>query len=293
MKRYSTILILSAFLCPALLTAQKVAKTADGEIFLIFPDGKWKDVTKDSAEHAAHAAHAKIIPPKLPSTEETLIEHEHYTIGYSEKYRLPLWTWHKLTEEQIKKCVLKRKGDFVADPATDKIQAGKKDYAGTTWQKGHMVPCEDMSFDEKAMKESFYYSNCVPQTAKLNAGQWARLEKLVRNWARDNGEVEVFSGPVIEPKLKTFGETKVTIPKRCFKIVLDYKKPQVKAIAFIMPNQDASLEKPEVYACSIDEVEKITGMDFFSELPDELEKEVESKFDATQWDWDVNKYKEE
>lgn len=249
---------------------------------------------KESPHHiAAHdSAHHKPTLSVYATTAPdacTRITHCYYSIGYNPAAREPAWVYYHLTRARLDSALLARKGRFVADPETSDLQGNDKDYAGSSFDKGHMVPCEDMSFDEVAMKETFYYSNCVPQTSKLNRGQWKNLEQLVRNWTMDNDALDVIAGPVIERGLKRLGKSRVAIPVRCYKVVLDYQSAPPKAIAFVMPNQDQALAPVQAYACSIDEVEALTGIDFFPELPDELEHTLESQCDTTPWNWQVSR----
>jgi len=219
----------------------------------------------------------------------TRITHCYYSIGYDATAKEPAWVYYHLTRARLDSAVLARKGRFVSDPKTSDPQGNDKDYAGSRYDKGHMVPCEDMSFDELAMKETFYYSNCVPQTSKLNRGQWKNLEQLVRNWTMDNDALDVIAGPVLERGLKRLGKNQVVIPVRCYKVVLDYHSVPPKAIAFVMPNQDQALAPVQSYVYSIDEVEALTGIDFFPELPDALERTLESQCDTTLWNWQVGR----
>lgn len=288
MKRAYIILLLAmAFSGPA----QKLAKTAEGETYLIYPDGTWKRASDSSVSHAAEKPlHFSAAMP-ASAGKPVLIQHTWYAIGYDEPHRVPYWTYYHLTAGQVNHDTLDRVGDFVSDPKAAAVQGNNNDYKASGYDKGHMVPCEDMSFDSGAMSETFYYSNCVPQTSKLNRGQWKNLEQLTRNWAIDNGAVEVFSGVVPGKSLPPLGASKIMVPANCYKIVLDYSEPGVKAIAFVMPNQDKALDDVQQYACTIDHVESLTGIDFFPELPDEVEKSVEASFDLKAWNWDLNAHK--
>lgn len=216
----------------------------------------------------------------------SLIKHAFYEIGFNTKYHLPAWTYYSLTKQHLELAVLDRKGSFVKDPfANSAEQAGNDDYSASGYDKGHMVPCEDMSFSEQAMKETFYYSNCAPQTTELNRGEWKALEELAREWAVSNGELLIFSGPVLEEGLKTIGEDKIPVPEKFYKILALHSAQNYKAIAFIMPNQTSILDSPENYACSIDSVEKLTGLDFFMDFPDNLEAQFEGSFELSDWQW--------
>lgn len=223
------------------------------------------------------------------SHEQTVIKHDYYTIGYFESYRIPLWTYYESTKEVILQCHLPRKGSFHADPAVSLVQADDNDYA-MPFEKGHLVPCEPMTFSEESMRQTFYYTNCVPQYEKVNSGRWKSLEKLVNNWAIDNEEVMIFTGNVVTGRSGRRGPHDVTIPDYCFKIVLDHREPEIKAIAFLVPNQDKKMDALKTYVKSIDEIEALTGFDFFADLPPAEQEKFESVSDPAKWDWKVGKY---
>jgi len=68
----------------------------------------------------------------------------------------------------------------------------------------------------------------------------------------------------------------VSVPSHTYKVILVERGPARKMYAVIVPNQDQSRETIDQFAVSVDEVERRTGLDFFSELPDEQEQELES-----------------
>lgn len=239
---------------------------------------------------ASYLLHAQtfslnVVAPAV-SDNILLAKHDFYEIGYNTTYHLPAWTYYSLTHEHLKAANLERKGAFKKDPLLNSVQANDKDYVSSGWDKGHMVPCEDMSFSEAAMKETFYYSNCVPQTTELNRGEWRSLEELCRSWANEYGEVKVISGPILEPDLSSIGSQKIPLPKTCYKIILRPVEQSYKAIAFLLPNSNATLNALPDYVCSIDSIEKLTGLDFFADLPDHLETQFESSSDKHDWNFD-------
>lgn len=219
------------------------------------------------------------------TNEISFVKHTFYEIGFENKYHLPAWTFYSLTKEHLQLANLDRKGSFVKDPELNSIQAKGKDYSASGFDKGHLVPCEDMSFSETAMKETFYYSNCVPQTTELNRGEWKVLEELSRNWGKEYGEVIVISGPVLEPNLKTLGENRIPIPKLFYKIILRHQDQTYKTIAFLLPNSLSPLNSLQNYLCSVDSIEKLTGLDFFYDLPDNIESQFESVYSISDWDF--------
>lgn len=113
---------------------------------------------------------------------------------------------------------------------------------------------------------------------------WKRLESLVRSWAIENEEIYVVTGPVLSEGLPTIGPNKVSIPRYYYKIVLDYKEPEIKGIGFILANESSS-EHLQRFSVTIDSVEAFTGIDFFPGLPDDVEDRIESQVAQT-WSFD-------
>ena len=147
-----------------------------------------------------------------------------------------------------------------------------------------MAPAADMKFSALAMKECFYMSNICPQTHTLNGGGWKNVEEACRRWAEKYGKIYIICGPVFyDKKHKSIGkEHSVTVPDAFFKCVYGVVKNQPQAIAFIFRNTSAK-QKMDEAATSVDEAEKITGMNFFYMLPDEIEEKVESTYNLKDW----------
>ena len=133
------------------------------------------------------------------------------------------------------------------------------------------------------MEDCFLITNMCPQDNGLNRGMWNSIEQQCRSWAVKYGKVYVVCGPIyLNQQHRKIGKNKVVVPEAFFKVVLrmgDY--PQ--AIGFICRNQSQKGRKKTDFVNSIDEVERITGYDFFSKLPDNIENKVEAKADMNQW----------
>jgi len=221
------------------------------------------------------------------STTGEIIERLNYTLSYSEEHEQAEWVTYKLTKRSIQKPNVKRTGDFRPDPKVRKGSASPRDYYGTGYDRGHMVPAGDMNWDKKAMSETFYMSNMSPQIRNFNGGVWRELEENVRDWAYDFKEIIVVTGPVLTKGIRErIGGNKVSVPDLYYKVLLDVTEPEKKAIAFLMPNE-VSYKPLSAYAVSIDEVEALTGIDFFHQfLDDDFEAELEAMDDIRLWDVD-------
>ena len=219
-----------------------------------------------------------------PIPNEILVKHLAFTSSYNPSHRVPNYVVHVIPKD-ILYGTATRTNDFRIDPFIKQNMADSVDYWNSGFDRGHMAASADFKWNRKALSESYYYSNIVPQNKELNQGAWNKLEMQAREWAIDNSELIVVTGPVLEndlPKIPQ-GSFKVSIPQYLYKIVLDYYPPVYKAIAFIYPNKNVPYEL-EKHVVSIDSIEKITGIDFFPKLNDSLENILEAENNLTDFD---------
>ena len=156
-------------------------------------------------------------------------------------------------------------------------------YRYSGYDRGHMCPAADQKWSTDAMYDCFVMANIVPQHPDLNQKAWETLETKERNWAKRDGAIWIVSGPIYdESNNHRIGPYNVRVPDFCFKAFLAIDVEFPRAIAFIYPNQ-LSPGNMQNYAVSIDQLEEITGYDFFSALPDEIENAVEAEFSFKEW----------
>jgi endonuclease G len=224
------------------------------------------------------------------STTGEIVERLHYTLSYSEEHEQAEWVAYKLTKESIQVPNVDRTGDFRPDPKIRKASASPRDYYGSGYDRGHLVPAGDMAFSREAMSETFYMSNMSPQIRNFNGGIWRELEENVRDWAYTYRELYVVTGPVLTQGIRErIGGNRVSVPDYYFKVLLDIAEPEKKGIAFLIPNE-VSTRPLDEYAVSINEVEALTGIDFFHQfMNDAFEEELESMSDVGHWKMDKNK----
>jgi len=174
------------------------------------------------------------------NNNDQIIHHNYYTLKYNNNHKQAEWTAYKLTADHTF-GKLPRTNNFRLDPYVSTNFASLEDYRGSGYDRGHLVPAGDMKWDSVAMSESFYLSNISPQKPGFNRGIWKKLENQVRIWAKDNELLYIVTGGVLESDLSTIGNNKVSIPKYFYKVILDYKEPEIKAIGFILPNEPSKL----------------------------------------------------
>ena len=221
------------------------------------------------------------IPVSLVPRQEQIIHHKGYTVSYNKDLKSPNWVSYELTRQETKGKE-KRSDNFIADPLVKGAIATNADYARSGYDKGHMAPAADMKWSPEVMKESFYFSNMCPQHPQLNRRGWKNLEEKIRDWAIADSAIIIICGPIINQSSRTIGKNKVAVPERFFKVVLSPFVKPVRGIGFLFNNRQA-VEPLSTYAVTIDSIEKLTNMDFFSPLPDEIENEVEANANYYQW----------
>lgn len=211
------------------------------------------------------------------------LERAAYRLSYNPATRLPVWVaWH-LTAEHTDGPYSRKGIKFAEDEDVPVPRATNMDYVNSGYDRGHICPSGDNKWSEEAQLQSFLYTNCCPQLHNLNAGDWNELEGKCRKWAQQYGGVYIVSGPLLlNKKHKTIGKNKVVVPEAFFKVVL-CMEGEPKAIGFIYRNE-ANNKTMSSYVNTVDDVERLTGLDFFSALPDEVEREVEVKADLADWE---------
>ncbi len=215
-----------------------------------------------------------------------VIAYTGHTLSYNSKTRLPNWVAYELTAQEAQ-GENPRKDKFAQDPQVRGPQGAKEDYRNSGWDRGHMAPAGDMKWSTQAMDETYYFTNICPQNHELNSGDWKELEEQCRRWAIKYGSLHVVCGPVVGGNAHgVLGPNKIVIPDKFFKVILIPKGGEYHGVGFIFDNpprrKSKISSKPPVqrplqsYAVTIDEVERIAGMDFFPLLPAELQEVVES-----------------
>jgi endonuclease G len=216
----------------------------------------------------------------LPKSEGEIVSHVYYTLSYDENHEQAEWVHYYLDKTRISGNV-ERTNNFRVDNKVKTGSATLADYKGFGYDRGHLAPAGDMKKDRISMSQSFLMSNIAPQNASFNRGGWKKLENLVRGWINNNA-LYITTAGVLENDLKTIGFNRVSVPNRFYKIIYNPKDQQM--IAFLMPNQKITLPLIS-YVVTVDKIETLTGIDFYSEMEDDLEEKLESEKTIKGWDF--------
>ncbi|EJX10079.1 DNA/RNA non-specific endonuclease [gut metagenome] len=247
------------------------------------PDKSQKQTTTSSTTIPTHARLE--LPASLKGKRSELILHRTgYSVSYNRDWKIPNWVAWELNRQKLIERE-SRSNKFLPDPdLTVKEAVTTDDYKRSGWDRGHMCPAGDNRWHWKAMQESFYMTNICPQNNNLNRGDWKELEENCRKWAEREGKIYIVCGPILyNMKHEIIGkEHKIIVPEAFFKVILCTTSKPAKSIGFIYKNTSGN--RPlDAYVNSVDDIERITGIDFFPALPDPLEKQVESSYNLKLW----------
>jgi len=233
-------------------------------------DVRKKDRTKVSIEHLACES----------DDPSRYLIYKGFVVQYSRERRSPNFTIHKLEPKQIGPGSgerAKRKNLFWADQEKLANQsATSQDYRKSGWDRGHMVPAGDFTWDQSLNDESFVYSNISPQNPKLNRGRWSALETAMRTKVLDEGHAFIITGAIYGGQNdSTIGPNKVGVPTDLYKIC--YLPKQEKMFAFLYSNYGTKyLPDFTNYQVTVDSIESLVKEDFYDMLPDDKESIMES-----------------
>lgn len=227
--------------------------------------------------------------------EEVVIYHSALSLSYNEDHEQANWVMHVIMPDIIEGNV-SRSNDFRIDTlivtgsaeekdyfTKTKQENGKYKYDGFGFDRGHLAPSADFRWSEKALSESYFYSNMSPQIGEFNRRKWAELENWLRDYVSTTKEpLYVVTAPILSDDLKKSPRSKngLSIPEFFLKAAIDITAK--KGIAFVMPHQ--AIRVPiESYAVTLDSAETLLGYDLFPNLDDSVEEKIESEFDYHHW----------
>jgi endonuclease G, mitochondrial len=251
------------------------------------PETAKNEVKTQGPEEASLAkpADTSIALLELPNImpDEEVITHTGFALVYSEPHEQARWVAYEITLPELQK-VASRTDRFMPDPKIRTGSAEDKDYLRSGYDRGHLAPAADMAWSEEAMRESFYFSNISPQVPAFNRGIWKKLEERVRDWVVTDSALFIVTGPVLRDGLPVIGVNKVSVPEYYFKVILVYRETKQTAIGFLIPNAGSSLPLQN-FAVTVDSVQRVTGINFFHQVPDEREAVIEKELCLPCWNW--------
>ncbi len=205
-----------------------------------------------------------------------LIPKEQFVISYNCGNNLANWVSWTVNADYLGD--VERTDDFRRDPDVPCYQVSPRDYRRSGYDRGHIAPSADRDSRLEDNSATFFMSNMMPQSPSNNREVWRELENYERDFIREMGSQAVYivAGPL--GNIGTIGNG-VVVPKTTWKsiLVLDSHGQPLETLAVNIPN-DESIKNTDWrdYLLSVDELENLTGYDFFNQLPDNVENKLES-----------------
>ncbi|MGI6242539.1 MAG: DNA/RNA non-specific endonuclease [Prevotella sp.] len=224
------------------------------------------------------------VPVRVSNVPEQILRRKAYVSSFNTETLMPNWVAWKLTAEETNGRVQRSSFSFQEDlDVAPRYRVMPSDYSRSGYDRGHMCPAGDNRWDSRAMEESFLMTNICPQLHSLNSGAWNNLEIQCRDWAREYGEIYIVCGPIVSKNnnRKIGRKRRITVPSAFFKVILCMKGTP-KAIGFVFRNEESHRSKSD-YMNTVDDVERITGLNFFAALPDSIEDRVEATANLEDW----------
>lgn len=189
---------------------------------------------------------------------------------------------------------VKREDNFIEDyEIPEMYRTNHSFYSGSGYTRGHICASADRWNSLEANRQTFLYSNMQPQLYSFNGGIWANLESKVRSWNYDGfrDTLYVVKGGTIDRSSDIIETTRtgLRVPKYFFMAILCKNKSSVnggyKAIGFYLEHHSFYEDEENLspFVVSIDKLEELTAIDFFCNLPDEVENVVEAQVSKTAW----------
>jgi endonuclease G len=209
-----------------------------------------------------------------------------YCFMYDTMMRQAAWVAHILTAKEVSQKGAERGDRFRSDPmivAKGYPTATDSDYKKSGYDRGHLLPSADRDDTSSENDATFLLSNISPQKPNLNRQIWKYLEEYVRRVAERFDSVWVVTGSKFEKDFERIGKNGVGVPRYFYKTLLIKHSGKYSAIGFYIPNDNKFDGDFQHYAKSIDQLEEIMNMDFYTGLDDSVEHNAESRFNSKLW----------
>lgn len=236
-----------------------------------------------------HRIMADLVPYGFPGTE-MLRYREGYVLSYDATARTPRWVAERLNAKRLADTVGHVKVPFRVDRTLpDGARSQSADFHDSGYVRGRMAAATNHRNDLVALEQTYYLSNCAPQDPRFRQDFWVELEERVRDWARASDDLYVVTGPLYlasggEMRYPVIGSNAVGVPTHFFKVMLRERNGRRSMQAFLVPHDAALGGAPlEGFLTTVDEVERLSGLDFFPDLSEPTQARLEAERPEAVW----------
>lgn len=245
-------------------------------------------------------------PRDRSSQDELLLERPEYVLSYNPFRNVANWAAWRLTAADLGDTGRTR-DRFSPDPQLPDgvYRAMHNDYRGTGYDRGHLVPSAHRTADPDANAATFLTTNLLPQRHDLNAGAWEALEEWSIHQARAGWDVFNVAGGLYarqcatdrtpqgnspDPSCESIGRSddptrRLGVPASTWKVIVLVPHgggagdvtAQTTTLAVDMPNDGSAGHDWQRYVISVDELERRTGYDFLTAVPEGVQAVIEAR----------------
>jgi endonuclease G, mitochondrial len=229
------------------------------------------------------------------NANDYLIDRPQYVLSYNRSKAIPNWASWQLNSGWLgNRPRIPFEPDNALPSGWEKVIPD--DYTGSGFDRGHVVPAADRNKTAADSQAVFWMTNILPQAPDNNRGPWEQLESYCRDLVAQGKELYIVAGGAGEGgtgekgRKNTLSRISISVPASTWKVVLVNDRPgagiagiteQTRIIAVIMPNKQGISENDwRDYRVSVDQVEALTGYDFFSHVPQSIQSTIEAKTDT-------------
>ena len=227
--------------------------------------------------------------PSLASIDNYLMVKSQYVLSYNRKTHTANWVSWQLNRSWI--GIADRQDNFRPDDALPAAwyKVRPNDYTGSGYDRGHIAPSADRTRNEADNSATFLMTNMMPQVPELNRGVWGDLEEYCRELVQQGKELYIVAGPMGR-KGSIGRKEKIAVPAKNWKVIVVLDRQglgmqgvtaSTRTIAVMMPN-DSSVKGSgwKSFRVSVKQVERETGLNFFSNVPPQIQQVIENKVDS-------------
>jgi endonuclease G len=221
--------------------------------------------------------------PRHDTAPLILLENIGYLAAYDTELRIPRWVCYRLFPTGPVR-IGPRPRQFSPDPRVPDSPR-HDDYNNCGYDRGHMAPSAAIAqrYGEQAQLETFRITNIAPQLPGLNQETWEAFERIESiEYGERFDSLWVITGPILEGPCMEL-HSGIRVPSAFFKIVLALKEERPVALAIVMPQETRGLQRLDSLVVTVRDIERRTGLDFFHELPDAIERAIEESPPAIEW----------
>ena len=213
-----------------------------------------------------------------------ILDRGEFKIGWSDSLRHPVWCAYHVTQKSRYENA--KRPNFARDTSLPNAPT-PKDYTRSGYDRGHMVPNYAIvtRYGEQAQAKTFLMSNIIPQTPALNRGVWRDVEHRIADlWTARYGEIWVVVGCLSNTTYpETLGGTSIDVPTACYQVIIAQEGMDVRALAVLFDQRISWDAWAARHIVTIDELEKLSGLDFNPELPSFIQDPLESDLPNRLW----------